>query len=112
MAITEYENGTETLAIGVEVSLNTTSPDTTGGVYQFFVDTTAMQSGDTLILRVKEKTRSTTAQGLVFGATVSDTQSEPQWVSPALILLHGWDFTLAQTTGTGRAFPWSIRRVS
>ncbi len=50
--------------------------------------------------------------GVVFGATLSDTQSEPQFVSPSLILLHGWDITLAQTTGTGRAFPWSIRRVS
>lgn len=112
MAILEHETGSQTAVIATEHTLNGTSPDTSDGVYQFVVDTSAMLSGDITKLRVKEKARGADTQRLVFVATLAGVQAEPLWVSPSVILLHGWDFTLEQTAGTGRAYPWSIRRVA
>jgi uncharacterized protein YhhL (DUF1145 family) len=33
-------------------------------------------------------------------------------VSPALVLMHGWDMSLLKTAGTDRAITWSIRKVA
>jgi len=112
MAIAEHETGSQTATVTTEHTLNTTTPETTDGIYQFVVDLNAMASGDTVELRIKEKARSSDTQRLITIDTLVDAQSEPLWVSPSLLLLHGWDFTLKQTAGTGRAFPWSIRKVS
>ncbi len=112
MAITEHETGSQTAVIDTEHTLNTTSPETTDGVYQFVVDTALMVNGDTVIIRVKEKARSGDTIRQIFAASFSHIQSDPLFVSPTFILLHGWDFTLEQTDGTGRAFPWSIRKVA
>lgn len=57
-----------------------------------------------------DKTSGTIREALI--ATLSGAQSDAAWVSPSLILLHGWDVTLKQTAGTGRVFPWSIRKVA
>jgi hypothetical protein len=43
---------------------------------------------------------------------LSNAQDEPVWVSPSLILMHGWQIQLKQTLGTARSFPWSIRKVA
>lgn len=107
----EYEDGTQTATIGVEHTLNTTTPVVEPGTYQLYVDVAAMLSGDTLEIRVKEKVRSGGTQRLATMDTLSGVQAEPAWVSPALILLHGADFTVKQTAGTGRSYPWSIRVV-
>lgn len=114
MAITEHEAGSQTATITTEHTLNTTSPETTDGVFQFFVDLDAMAVGDVLELRVKEKCRSGDTQRTVFTSVVSNDQGADSalWASPSLVLLHGWAFTLKQTAGTGRAFPWSIRKVA
>lgn len=107
-------SGTQTAVIGTEHVLNTTTPETTAGIYQFFVDISAMLGGDTLELRVKEKAIGAGGtQRTVFTAPIANVPSadENMWVSPALLLMHGWDFTLKQTAGVGRAFPWSIRKA-
>jgi hypothetical protein len=43
---------------------------------------------------------------------MAGVQSDPLWVSPSFVLMNGWDMTLRQTAGTGRAYPWSIRKVA
>lgn len=110
MAITEYASGSQTATITTEHALVSNSTD--DGIYQIFIDCNAMVAGDTTEFTVKEKARSTDSQRVVFRATLSGAQAEPLWVSPSLILLHGWDVTLKQTAGTGRAYPWSVRRVA
>lgn len=114
MAISEHTSGSQTATISTEHTLNGTTPETTDGIFQFFVDVNAMAAGDVLELRIKEKCRAADTQRVVFKATLRDDQStdDEMWVSPTLILLHGWDFTLKQTAGTGRAFPWAIRKVA
>ena len=112
MAISKHGTGTQTATINTEHTLNATTPDTTDGIYQLFVDTSAMVAGDVLELRIKEKVVSAGTIRQVLVATLAGVQSDPGWASPSFILLHGWDMTLKQTAGTGRAFPWSIRKVA
>lgn len=112
MAIAEHLAGSQTATISTEHTLNTTTPETTDGVFQFMVDLTNMATGDVVEIRVKEKVQSTGTQRQVWLATYAHAQVSPIAVSPSLILLHGWDLTLTQTAGTGRAFPWSIRKVT
>jgi hypothetical protein len=117
LAISEHGSGTQTAVINTEHVLNATTPETTDGIFQFFVDINAMTFGspaDATILRIKEKciaggTQRTIYRGDVLGAPSAD---DAIWVSPSFLLLHGWDFTLQQTAGTGRAYPWSIRKVA
>lgn len=112
MAISEHATGSQTATINTEHTLNTTTPETTDGVFQVFVDVANMVAGDVLELRIKEKARTGDTQRQVLVATLAGAQSDPLWVSPSLILMNGWDVTLKQTAGTGRAFPWSIRKVA
>lgn len=110
MALQEYETGSQTATIDVEHTLNATAVETTPGVYQFFIDLANMVSGDSVVIRVKEKARSGDTQRVVIYRPYHGAQTEPLFVSPSLHLRHGWAVTLEQTDGTGRAFPWSIRR--
>jgi hypothetical protein len=111
MAVAEFESGTVT-ADGTEQTLNTTTPGVTDGVYQLWIGTVNMLKGDKIKIRIKEKIVSAGSSRLVFVASVSHAQDEPAWVSPALILLHGWDMTLQQTAGTNRQYNWSIRTIT
>jgi len=111
MAISEHATGSQTATIGTEHTLNPTTPETTDGIYQLWIDTLAMAKADETEIRIKEKARTGDTQRLVFLATLTDTQSE-MFVTPTLILMNGWDMTLKQTAGVGRAYPWSVRKVA
>lgn len=114
MAISEAYTGSQTATITTEHVLNTSTPETTDGVYQVFIDVSAMVAGDTTEIRIKEKATSGGTQRTLFCATLFHAQGADSalWVSPSLVLLHGWDVTLKQTVGTGRTYPWSIRKVA
>ena len=107
-----HEDGTQSATLDTEHTLNTTTPETTDGVFQFVVDLANMVNGDIVVLKVKEKCLSGGTQRLVWRKQFAHVQGEPLAISPSLILLHGWDFTLEQTDGAaGRSFPWSIRKA-
>lgn len=99
---TEYSMGND----GAGVSFFSDS-----GVFQTFIDTSDMVAGDELEIRVYEKCRSTDSQALVDMWSLTDVQSRPLFVTPALTLMHGWDMTLRATSGT-ITVNWSIRQVS
>ena len=116
MAITEAYSGTVSVSVTVtEHYLNTVNPETTDGIYQLFVDLNSLAAGETLEIRIKEKVISGGTERNVFTAAFSQPQSSDQviFVSPALVLMHGWDMTIAKTVGvTGTTYPWSIRKVA
>jgi hypothetical protein len=85
--------------------------DTTDGVFQVFLDLSDMIAGDQLQIRVYEKCRAADTQRVVYEAILSGAQGQPMWVSPSLILLHGWDVTLDALAGTITVL-WSIRQVA
>lgn len=114
MAITELYTGTEAVST-TEHSLTTDTAgpdvDTTDGVFQCFLDLSDMVAGDELQIRVYEKVRSGDTQRVVEQWNLVGVQSRPIWVSPSLILMHGWDFTVDAISGTITVL-WSIRQVA
>lgn len=114
MAITELYSGSAAIST-TEVSAATgtggVSSITTDGVFQAFLDVSDMIAGDQLQIRVYEKARSADTQRIVYQAVLTGAQSEPIWVSPSLILMHGWDFTMDALAGT-ITVNWSIRQVA
>ena len=115
MAITEAFTGTETVST-TEWSLttDTAGPDTQtdDGIYQVFLDLNALAAADIFEFRCYEKVLSSSTQRLVYYARPANAQATPVWVSPTLVLLHGWDMTLKKVSGTDRSIDWSIRKVA
>jgi len=111
---TAFEVG-ETLST-TEWSFTTDMPgpdtQTTAGVYQFFIDLVNLSTGDTFIFRVYEKVLAAGTQRLVWKAVVSGAQNEPVLVSPALVLLNGWDITGVKSAGTDRLVQISTRSIT
>lgn len=114
MAIAEYKTGTATIST-TEYSLvtpgTTLANDTTDGIYQVFIDFSAMAAGDEYQIFIKEKVVSGGSQKTIYSATLEGVQSAP-FVTPSLILVHGWDVTVDKTAGTDRSISWSIRQVA
>lgn len=114
MAISEAFAGTEAVSTTEwSMTTDTAGPDadTTDGVYQIFLDVSDMVAGDELQIRVYEKVGAASTQRIVWQSNLVGAQSPPIWVSPSLILLHGWDATLDAIAGT-ITVDWSIRKVA
>lgn len=115
MAIAELHTGTSIIGV-TEYSLvtpgTTLASSTTDGVFQVFIDFSALVSGDEYEVAVKEKATSAGTQRVIFRGTVAGLQGSPIWVSPSLILMHGWDVTVDKIAGTDRSISWSIRQVA
>lgn len=115
MAITEAYAGSAAISTTEYSAPNNAnyssgSPITDDGVYQVFLDTSDMVAGDQLQIRIYEKCRSTDTQRVIYESILTGTMAET-WVSPSLILLHGWDVTLDALAGT-ITVNWSIRKVA
>jgi hypothetical protein len=116
MAITEAFANTQ--AVGAtewscprDAAYDVGQPQTDDGVYQVFLDISDMVTGDELQIRVYEKVQSGDTQRIVWQSNLIGPQSPPIWVSPTLVLLHGWDVTLDAIAGT-ITVNWSIRKVA
>lgn len=115
MAISEvYASSNATW--GTEYSLTSYSTAiqarTAAGVYQIFIDGSALAVGDTYVVRVYERARTGDTQRLAAAWYLSGPLIEPLWVSPSLILMRGWDFTLQRIAGSDRSISWSVRQVA
>jgi hypothetical protein len=80
-------------------------------VFQLWLDLSDMIAGDQLQVRLYEKVQSTDTQRLSSEWILTGAQTSLAWVSPCVILLHGWDFTLDALAGT-ITVTWSIRKVA
>lgn len=105
MAVTEATSGSQTATISTEHTLATI---TTPGVYMLRVDVNAMALGDRLVLRAKVKARSADTTRQLFSAVFEHVQADTITDSIPVPIVHEVVFTLQQTAGTGRAFPWSV----
>lgn len=107
MAWTVDSSGSQTATIGTEHVLD--SP-TTVATYVFSVDTVNMANGDLLELRVYDMIDGTNYRQIWKG-TYQHIQINVGKVSPPIAVTTQAKFTLKQVAGTGRAFPWSVRRI-
>jgi hypothetical protein len=114
MSISEHASGTRTAGTPPEASFTAlgTGGDTTDGVFQFYVDVVNLANGDAIELQVLEKVLSSGTARIVFESSIANAQDEAVWVSPALLLMHGWTFQIKQTSGTARSFDWSQRKIA
>ena len=102
---TSQAEGSQTATINTEHTLSTV---TDSGTFVLYVDTVNMANGDELELRVKYKVRATGTTREMQVAYYAHSQGQPVKPSIPVISTNECVFTLKQTAGTGRAFPWEI----
>ena len=98
-------NGSQVATVTTEHTLATISAD---GTFVLAVDVNALANDDTLELRVKLKVRSVGTTRLAYIATFKHAQTELVKISIPVASTNEIVFTLKQTTGTSRTFPWEI----
>lgn len=117
MALTEAWVGSFTSST-TELSLisgtSTLQANTTAGVYQVFLDLSALVNADEFEFRIYEKVQAGSTKRVFFISTISDAQGadNANWVSPAFELINGFDFTLKRTAGADRTIEYSVRKVA
>jgi hypothetical protein len=89
----------------------TATYQTTDGVYQLWLELNNLANGDEFQVRVYEKISSGGTARIAMEWTISHAQTQPLYVTPSLILIHGWEFSLTKLAGTDRSIAWSIRSV-
>lgn len=111
MAVTAYATGTQSATVTTEHFLS--SPNV-AGTFTLHVDTNAMVAGDVLELRVYQMvltggTSRVAYFASYFGAQLTDDKikiSVP--ISNELTDTNALRFSLKQTFGTSRSFPWKV----
>ena len=115
MAVTAHASGTQTAVIGTEHFL--TSPNV-AGTFTLHVDTVNMASGDTLELRIYQMVLTGGTQRVAYYDSWSDAQSADDLIkisvpiSNELTDTNALRFSLKQTAGTGRNFPWKVLKYA
>lgn len=115
MAITEYTSDSASIGSSeyfLASDSTTATPQTTDGVYQLWLDLSALVKGDVFIIRGSEKVGSGGTRRVFFTDRVANAQGDPHWVSPSFILLHGWEFSVQKAAGSDETIAWSIRAVT
>jgi hypothetical protein len=115
MAISEAYAVSETVGTTEwSFTTDTAGPDAdaTDGVYQGFFDVSTLAAGDQFQFRIYEKAQAADTQRVVYEAILTGAQAQPIFVSPSLVLIHGWDMTWKKLAGTDRLIDGSIRKVA
>lgn len=107
MTWTVDASGSQTATINTEHILD--SP-TTNATYVFSVDTVNMVNGDLVELRCYDMVDGSNYRQMWKG-TYQHVQINNAKASPPIAVTTQAKFTLKQTVGTGRVFPWSVRRI-
>jgi hypothetical protein len=111
MAVTAYATGTQSATVTTEHFLS--SPNV-AGVFTLHVDTVNMVDGDGLELRVYQMVLTGGTYRMVyletyFGAQPADQKIKITFsIGNELTDTNSLRFSLTQTTGTGRSFPWKV----
>lgn len=108
MGLTAVANGTQAATISTEHSL---TQQTGIGIYVLVVDTAAMASGDTLVVRLKTKVLSEGTSRITQEITMTGAQTVPNWRSEPIPVDVEIIATLLQSAGTGRSYPWKLLRA-
>lgn len=111
MAVTAFASGTQSASVGTEHFLS--SPNI-AGTFTFHVDTNAMVAGDTLELRIYQMVLTGGTARVAYFQTFSGAQSADDLIkvsvpiSNELTDTNSLRFSLKQTAGSSRSFPWKV----
>lgn len=111
MAVTTFLSGSKTATIGTEHDLADVN---VAGTYVFEVDAVNMAAGDVLELRVYSEILSSGTKRVVYfhqfyGAQIADDMIKVSLpIGNDLTDATSLSFTLKQTFGTGRVYPWKV----
>ena len=115
MAVTAHASGTQTATISTEHFL--TSPNV-AGTFTLHVDTNAMAAGDVLELRIYQMVLTGGTQRVAYFQQYIGAQNADDLIkisvpiSNELTDTNALRFSLKQTAGTGRAFPWKVLKYA
>ena len=115
MAISEAYTSTATVSSNeLDLPSNSTvlSALNAAGIYQLFVDLSALAAGDRYQLNIYEQVRAGGTQRVVQSVELTGPLTDPVYVTPSLLLMNGWTMTLMKLQGTDRSVSWSVRKVS
>ena len=109
MAVAVYLAGSITPTLNVQHQLGTIQA---AGVYVFLVDSSNMQNGDEMELRVTDKVTGGTI-GAMFYGSYSHQQGTQIKISPPFPVANAGltMVTLRQYAGTPRLFPFELRSI-
>lgn len=111
MAVTAFASGTQAASIGTEHFLANVNE---AGVYTFHVDTVNIAAGDALELRVYQMILTGGTARVAYFVMYSGAQSTDDLIkisvpiSNELTDAQSLRFSLKQTYGTGRNYPWKV----
>jgi hypothetical protein len=98
-------SGTQTATLTTEHTLLDT-PD--AGSYALLADLNNLANGETVELLIYAKVLSGGTYRVGFRRAYTNAQDKPFSQSFPVMAPNGAKFTLRQTGGTGRAFPWNV----
>lgn len=101
----------------VDLTSNTTTLQsrTAAGIYQLWIDISAMTATEAYELTFYERATATSTQRAFHRITFTGVQAEPVYASPTTMMGRGWTIgfrRLPSASGVDRAFSWSIRAVT
>lgn len=117
MAITYIERSPTIGASEYSIPANTTSAvpvaQTTNGIFQCFLDLSALAAGDQFQFQLYEKAvNGGTIRKVGMPRIFDGAQGVPNVRLDLGFLQNGWDATLIKNAGTDRAIPCSLRYAS
>ena len=111
MAVSAAGSGTQTAVISTEHTLQDIAA---AGVYTLHVDSVNMASGDVLELRVYQMVLTAGTRRVAYYVQFQDAQATDDLIKISVPIANeltdagALRFTLKQTAGTGRNFPWKV----
>jgi len=115
MAVTAQGTGTQTATIGTEHTLLDVA---VAGTFTLHVDKNAMADLDVLELRIYQIVLTGGTRRVIYKTSFVDAQSTDDLIAVSVPVSNeltdagSLRFTLKQTAGTGRSFPWKVLKYA
>lgn len=113
MAASNAASGSQTATLNTNHTVVTQTAPTGGASYQFVIDTANLVNGERLLVRMQSSVFNGQTLRDTYTSTFMHVQSQPVKPSPIISLDAGNQVSviIRQEGGTGRVFPWALRRV-